>query len=204
MPGLIRNQGFGLIEILITVFVVAVGLLAAASLQLNTKRANYDSVQRTTASALAQDIIERMRANPEQRDAYLVDGTSGISAPSPNCLQASCTPAQMAVFDLWQWSQALSGASEQQGAEATGGLVSPHGCISAGANCGSYTVAIAWRGVTPLPEPDGSTSADDPSLNSCGTASGLYDDPADASTDARMRRVLVIHAFVSDPTNSCN
>ena len=204
MPGMNQQQGFGLIEILITVFVVAVGLLAAASLQLNTKRANYDSVQRTTASALAQDIIERMRANPEQRNAYIVDGTSAITQPSPNCLQATCTPAQMAAFDLWQWSQALSGASEQQGAESTGGLVSPHGCISAGASCGGYTVAIAWRGVTPQPEPDGSTPAGDPALNSCGNASGLYDDPADASTDARMRRILVINAFVSDPTSSCN
>lgn len=198
-----RQQGFGLVEILVTVFVVAVGLLAAAALQLASKRSNYDSVQRTTASALAQDIIERMRANSSARDAYLVDGTSGISEPTPNCLSSTCTAAQMASFDLWQWGQALQGASETQGGENTGGLESPYGCISSGSSCGSYTIAIAWRGVSPLPEPDGSTPSGDPSLNSCGASSGLFDDPQTPSSDYRMRRILVIDAFVSDPLNGC-
>ena len=198
-----RQSGFGLIEILITVFVIAIGLLSGAGLQLLAKRNSYDAVQRTTAATLAQDIVERIRSNPGARDNYLTDDAIALDEPSTDCLTTTCTTDQIAAYDLWTWSQSLQGAAEQVDSSAVGGLASPQGCIQTGANCGQYTVAITWRGTTPIPEPDNSTPADDPALNSCGISLTDYDDPAATGDNYRMRRILTLDVFVSDPNAPC-
>jgi type IV pilus assembly protein PilV len=56
--------GFTLIEVLVTIVVVSIGLLGLAGLQINGLRANVSSEARSKATLLANDIIERMRANP--------------------------------------------------------------------------------------------------------------------------------------------
>src|SRR5690606_37316619 len=61
-----RGGGFTLIEVLIALVVMSVGLLGLASLQTNTLAFNRDAYLRSQATALAYDIIDRMRAN---RDA---------------------------------------------------------------------------------------------------------------------------------------
>ena len=60
----IRHQsGLSLIEVLITVVLVSIGLLGLAGLQLTSVRNSNSSGERFIATTLAQDIIERMRAN---------------------------------------------------------------------------------------------------------------------------------------------
>lgn len=201
MPRLTR--GFSLIEVLVTIFVVAIGLLAGAALQLMSKKTSYDAVQRTTAALLARDIAERMRANPTALSSYLNGGVTGMSQPASDCSSADCSPEQLAAADLWAWREALLGSAETADGQATGGLVSPEGCISAGAACGHYDIAIAWRGVTPLPEPDAGTPPGDPSLNACGASSGNYDDPRHPGADYRMRRILVVSTYIANPLAPC-
>ena len=45
-----QQGGITLLEVMIAVLVFAIGMLTTASLQLTSKRANYESLQRTTAS----------------------------------------------------------------------------------------------------------------------------------------------------------
>lgn len=60
----IRHQsGFSLIEVLITVVLVSIGLLGLAGLQLTSVQNSNSSGERFVATTLAQDILERMRAN---------------------------------------------------------------------------------------------------------------------------------------------
>ncbi|MCL4790483.1 MAG: type IV pilus modification protein PilV [Gammaproteobacteria bacterium] len=62
MPG--RHQsGLSLIEVLITVVLVSIGLLGLAGLQLTSVQNSNSSNERFMATTLAQDILERMRAN---------------------------------------------------------------------------------------------------------------------------------------------
>ncbi len=169
--------------------VLSIGLLGIAGLQATSKRTSYEALQRTTAVMLTRDIIERMRTNPDQIAAY--NGTVDTTTITHNdCSAATCTPAQLAAYDLFEWQQAILGASEiaADTVTNTGGLVSPVGCITVAAACTSclVTVAIAWRGMTML---------SDPTIDTCGDTSGNYDDTAG---DNVFRRVIAINSFITN------
>jgi len=184
-----KQAGFGLVEVLVTLIIVAVGLLGAASLQLLSKRSNYDAAQRTTAAHLGQDLLERMRSNPSALINYMQDGTLGGGtlgiAPPVACTDATvCTPEELAAYDLWQWEQSLDGAMELQDGVEAGGLAGAQACVRGpvfGAS-GTYEIVIAWRGMTELVDP----AADD-----CGSASGNY------GNDNAYRRILVVRTFIN-------
>jgi type IV pilus assembly protein PilV len=185
-----RQKGFNLIEVLMTLVVVSVGLLSAASLQLLSKRSNFDAAQRTTAAHLAQDLFSRMRSNGNGLINYIPVGTLGGNvlgdAPPVNCLDAAadCTVTEIAAYDLWHWEEQLDGEFETSGGQARGGLTAPTVCITGPAfgGAGTYTVAIAWRGMTDMA---------DPQINNCGQGTGNY------GAGDRYRRVLVMQTFIS-------
>ncbi|MCH8262060.1 MAG: type IV pilus modification protein PilV [Proteobacteria bacterium] len=188
LNGMVKSSGFSLLEVLISMVVLSIGLLGIAGLQATSKRTSYEALQRTTAVMLTRDIIERMRTNPDQIAAY--SGTVDTTTITHNdCGAATCTPVQLAAYDLFEWQQAILGASELSDTGVnTGGLVSPVGCITVAAACTScsVTVAIAWRGMTKL---------SDPSIDTCGNASGNYDDTAG---DNVFRRVIAINSFITN------
>ena len=51
------------IEVLIALVILIMGILGAVAMQATAKKGSFDAMQRSVASALAQDIIERMRGN---------------------------------------------------------------------------------------------------------------------------------------------
>ncbi|TVZ40123.1 type IV pilus assembly protein PilV [Alteromonadaceae bacterium 2753L.S.0a.02] len=181
-----KQKGIGMIEVLIALLIVSVGAIGLLSTQASGKRIGYDALQRSIATGLVRDIVERMRSNPGALASYVATvGESSISTePSPNCTTASCTPAQMAARDLWEWERALDGAGEytNNGGQETlaGGLVTPRGCITN--NNGVVTVTVAWKGYQ---------SASNPSPgNTCGA--GLYGNNDD------QRQLIAITTFIED------
>lgn len=98
-----RQSGITLVEVLITVLVLAIGLLGIAALQTTAMTGNYTSYQYTQAAFLAQSMLERIRAN---RNAYasgnsyynLAAGTAPSVANS--CYSSACTPQQQALWDM--------------------------------------------------------------------------------------------------------
>jgi len=164
------QTGTGLIEVLVAMLIVAIGSLSLLSMQVTGKKVSYDAIQRSAATALVHDIVERMRNNPNSLASYVVDdfGNGSItSEPSPNCVSATCTATQLAAHDMWEWEQNLDGAVEQLVEDGStfkvGGLVSPRACITHSA--GVVTVALVWKGYQELSNPVGST---------CGEGLGLY------------------------------
>jgi len=177
-----RQHGGGMTETLVAAFVFAIGILGMGALQMTAKRTSYDALQRSQATALAHDIIERMRNNAGQLGSYVVDELGGgtiDTEPSPNCKTATCSAAQLAAHDIWEWEQALDGASEILSGTSVGGLVSPKACITNTA--GAVVVAIAWKGYDDLGNPTGST---------CGEGLNLY------GTNEAQRQLLVIDTFI--------
>lgn len=195
-----HEGGFTLIEVLITIVVAGIGLLAVAGLQAISKKFNYDAVQRTSASALAQSMIESLRSNPGFLDAYLTNDATTVQA-SADCAAANaqCTPLELASYDVHRWGQALLGAEAKTDGQDAGGLVDPTGCIQRGSVAGLYLVVVAWRGITGLADPASDDPADDPRRNACGKGLARYDDPQYSGNDERLRRVIVLEAFVADP-----
>jgi type IV pilus assembly protein PilV len=200
----LRKQiGTSLIEVLVAVTILAIGLLGIAGIQLMTKQSGFDSAQRTTATMLANFIIERVRANPGVLVNYAGDAatpatpvggtTMGATEPVPNCSAATpCTTLELATHDLWEWEQLIDGASEKSGTTNTGGLLQPTACITTTVpaaltdRSGQYIITIVWRGKTALSNPS--------ATNTCGSASGKYDNNAN---DNAYRRMLVIETFVT-------
>lgn len=58
-----RARGMTLVEVLVSLVVISVGLLGVVALQAVSLRNSQTSYLRTQATALADDIIDRMRAN---------------------------------------------------------------------------------------------------------------------------------------------
>ena len=186
------QRGFSLVEVMVALFVLSIAMLGIAGLQITSKRANFEAVQRTTATLFTQELLERIRANDDQLTVYTdggagrtieLAGSDGITAT--NCTTAACDTATLAMYDLYEFSQALSGVAESAGGTATGGLAEPTVCITGPAvTPGFVTVALAWRGMTRL---------SNPTLNACGAGSGRYDDGGDADVH---RRILIVDTFV--------
>jgi type IV pilus assembly protein PilV len=198
-----RQRGFSLIEVLITLFVFAIGILTVAGLQIIAKKSNFDALQRTTASFLANDILERMRANLSENgdylDSYLVeslgDDGDGMTAPGTDCTATSCTPEQMAAWDLWEWRQSLLGVAE----DSTGGLVEPTACIRSETTTGGaaiYHVIIAWRGVSPTGNPSADAALVPDFPDGCGTETDNFTDDDTGAANV-YRRLIVVSAFIT-------
>ena len=183
------QRGVSLIEVLVTLVIISIGLLGTASLQVVSKRANFESVQRTTAAQLANDYLQRMRGNRSALENYLVDtslgGKSLGDAPTKDCAAdgVDCVNSELASFDQWQWERQLDGAMERIGSVNAGGLLEPTACVvgPGGGVDGVYEVAIAWRG---------GTEHVNPTIHDCGEGSGKYGDSDE------FRHVLVMQTYI--------
>jgi type IV pilus assembly protein PilV len=103
----VRSQsGSSLIEVLVAMLILAIGLIGFAGLQAQALRMNYETLQRTRASALAEELFDRMRSNrylAVTTDEYERAFNDPITAVSVKCDEATCTPSQMAIWDLNDW-----------------------------------------------------------------------------------------------------
>lgn len=127
-----QQRGIGMIEVLVTLFILSVGLLGVASLQFIGSFSNADALNRTQAVFIAQQFGERLSANAipsDITDGFVVDNTYfdediynfenlscvGGGLPYdcyckthpvsvPNCQTGDCTASQLAEFDAHQMS----------------------------------------------------------------------------------------------------
>ena len=97
-----QQKGFSLIEVLVTMVIISFGLLGIAGVIVNALKNNNSSYARTQASVLANDIIDRMRANR----------VTAETAPFAYNLALGAVPAGNGVVlnDLTQWRTALAAA----------------------------------------------------------------------------------------------
>ena len=169
-----KQAGMTFIEVLIALVVLVTGVLGAVAMQASAKKGSFDAMQRSVASALAQDIISRMRVN-DATTLVNYNGTNfgtGVVTNPPVCdgPNAVCTAANLTLRDLFEWEQALMGADVKSGGNNAGGLIGAIGCISHesatlnGITRNTMTVVISWQGRTAIA--DGSTDSE----TACGTS----------------------------------
>jgi len=112
------HAGFTLVEVLVALFVVALGIAGAAGLQMRAVRAGRDAAHLADGTRLASSLGERMRANPvvvarpDAANPYLqfdYDAGSGAPAAAALCYaDTACGPDDLARFDLFDVSTALA------------------------------------------------------------------------------------------------
>ena len=107
-----REAGFSLVEVLVAMLVVAMGILALAGLLQAATRYAKMSELRSTAALLANDIADRLRANPGGAELGAGGGydivDKGFPTPLPplhaDCSSAApCDPVELARLDLTDW-----------------------------------------------------------------------------------------------------
>jgi type IV pilus assembly protein PilV len=115
------HRGFTMLEVLISIVVIAFGLLGVAGLQAFALKNSQGASFRSIATVLATDLIDRMRSNAEGVDAgaYVNGASQGTATQVAGCLTAAgCGSAQnMAANDLFEWQQLV--ASSLPGGLAT-------------------------------------------------------------------------------------
>ena len=150
------QRGIGMIEVLVALLILSIGVLGYAGLQLRALNSTGESHYRAQATALAQDIVERITVNPDSRSTYLTASSWTQTFPAGDrskpsgwdtCFSSTCTSAQIATWDILQtgylaWTL------------LPGGKVSVSTCATALA-----CVVVGWSGADP-------TSCD-PSADDC-------------------------------------
>jgi type IV pilus assembly protein PilV len=141
-----RAGGFTLIEVLVAMFVLAVGVIGAAATQATSARLRQHAALESEAVALASALSARMRINPAQMarpdpaNPYLrldYDATQGAPAEPPvQCFgTAACDSAQLALFDIHELARSVHDAFP-------GGRVTV--CRDAPAVNGSGSTTVDW------------------------------------------------------------
>ncbi|AEK63430.1 type IV pilus modification protein PilV [Collimonas fungivorans] len=108
-----RQRGVGMIEVLIAITISAFALLGLAGLQVAALRYQKVANFRSLASQYSADIGDRIRANAAGANAggYTTDKTYPDNSNAAACaVSGACTPAEIAVQDIYNWRLAMSNA----------------------------------------------------------------------------------------------
>jgi type IV pilus assembly protein PilV len=140
------TRGFALLETLITIVILAFGLLALAGLQAKLQTTEMESYQRSQAIILLQNMAARINANRMAAADYVSAQPLGVGDAQP----ADCTALAIGTArDLCEWSNALKGAAEVSSANSNlGAMIGARGCIEqTNADPLRLRVTIAWQGL---------------------------------------------------------
>ncbi len=132
-----KQTGFSMLEILISLVIIAIAMLGAAGIQLNVLRLNKGSQSRTQAIFLASDMAERMEANKAGAVGgnYSLALTSASSVAATDCTAQACDAPTLAAWDISQWGQTISKALPQASWSISTAAV---------ANPITYSIVIKW------------------------------------------------------------
>jgi len=129
------QEGSSLIEVLVTLVIMAVGLLGLASMQMISIKNLNNSQFRSLATIYAYDMAERMRANRIGVELNSYDDLDTIGATDPNC--TSCSTSEIAQLDEFQWAERITQDV------ISGGLPAGNGTVKV--NSGVYDIKIQWQ-----------------------------------------------------------
>lgn len=184
-----KQLGFSMIEVLVTIILLAFGLLGLASLQARTMNLEMESYQRAQALVLLNDMAARLENNVATNGAaYVTDTPLGTDDGGP----ADCSGLTAgADRDRCEWGNMLRGTAEISGSGNVGAMIGARGCVSeiqapnpAAGTCtpGIYEIAVVWQGVIETVAPN------------TGCGAGLYGNDA-------LRRAITLR--VAAATTGC-
>ena len=176
-----RQRGAMLIEVLIAILLCAFGLLGFVAMQARANTAEFESLQRSQALVLLQDMESRLSVNRSGASDYVTAGLIGAGGI------ADCGGLATAARDLCEWGNLIRGSTETRGGTKVGAMLSARGCITRAAGTSDrYVISVAWLGLAGTGAP----------TSLCGQGDFAFSDEA-------LRRVVsstVCVALLLDPT----
>ena len=111
---IICQRGVGLIEVLVALFILAVGLLGVLAMQANGLKSNQRAEFSTEAYMLALDMADRIQAYDDINSSADDDDYADINIPDdgygndPGCAAAGCNDIQQKALDVYEWGTQLA------------------------------------------------------------------------------------------------
>lgn len=170
-----HQAGATLIEILITLIILMFGLLGLVGVSSRSHMTELESLQRTRALELVQDMAGRINANRKVAACYS-NGTGGIQLGNGSTTVPDCPPGILATdlqklqakSDLDAWDKELKGDEMRTDTKNVGALINAVGCVMQTAEDTDtvYLIAVSWQGLVKTAAP----ILSDGSAFPCGSA----------------------------------
>ncbi|MBP6095439.1 MAG: type IV pilus modification protein PilV [Methyloversatilis sp.] len=123
------QSGVSLIEVAVALFVLSVGMLGMAALQVASLRSNQSSYERSAAVLSAYTMIDRLRADVAAAQA----GSYNLALVADACTAPSGTDFPDVQLAAW-----LTDLRASMGSSACGGVA----CT--GGNAGTCMITVRW------------------------------------------------------------
>ncbi|VTU38521.1 type IV pilus modification protein PilV [Variovorax sp. PBS-H4] len=145
MVTLQSQRGATLLEALVTLVIIAFGLLGLVGLQSRLQVSEMEAYQRSQALILLNDMANRIAINRRAAGSYVTATPVGTG----NCPVATGSRQQV---DAAEWCNALQGAAETSGTSKLGTVIGGRGCVQDLGN-NEYLITVAWQGLVPISAP---------------------------------------------------
>lgn len=158
-----RQSGLSLVEILVTVVILAGGSLGIAAMQIASLNYSAGSYGRTQAVILAQDMANRLLANRSYAlniDAsgdlgaegnYDIDDFGDTITAGTNCITSVCAPAALADYDREKWLEDVARALPS----GQGRILDFDDVNANGITERRFEISLQWRQVAGSTDQDG-------------------------------------------------
>lgn len=138
------QKGVGLMEVLVSLLILALAVLGFVAVQLRAMDTASEASNRIQAMNLARDLSEKIRIN-NSREAFNIykSSTQTEKAPSleADCRKNFCTPKQKAIFDVSQFYEEAQNLGMTTRMTTCSGIQNNRQCIY-----------VAWGKTTPTHE----------------------------------------------------
>ena len=132
MTRLNKSSGFSLVENLVALVVLSIGMLGMAALYMEGLKAERTSIFRVAAIALASDMADRIRSNPNALVDYALPAVNNLCENGGG----DCDQTQMAQDDKFRWEAEI--ARRVPGGQGAVGVVPLAGTTI-------YTISVSWN-----------------------------------------------------------
>lgn len=178
-----KQQGFSMIEVLVTLIITLIGLLGLAGIMVQAHISELESYQRAQALILMQNMLDSISINRTVVTCYAKTAASGTpyfgsdGTADTTCGAGSPNQQARATADMAAWVNALNGSSETLSGASVGSIIGGRGCIVLEDAVNQiYRVSVAWQGKNQTISPT--------------TLNALYTCAANKYGDDRNRRLV--------------
>ena len=155
------QRGALLVEVMISVLVCAFAVLGLTAMQARATGAEFESLQRSQALVLVEDMVARVSTNRANAGDYVSASLLGDGNV------VDCAGMTGAALDLCEWGNLLRGSTETRAGARVGAMQSARGCVVRSSNTTHrFVISVVWQGVVPTGAPPAP----------CGSGHALYSD----------------------------